>query len=98
MVAAHLQAGYRPMSGARSANLVYRYRHKPIAFFNDLHAELGDRAIAEAIQRHGLDIAAIEAAAERAQSLDLRNLFAAAHARAKHGGDFSMERSEPHVR
>jgi len=79
-------------------NLVYRYRHKPIAFFNDLYAELGEHAIADAIQRHGLDMAAIEAAAERAQSLDLPSLFAAARARAGHGGDFSSERSPPDVR
>ena len=78
-------------------NLVFRYRHKPIAFFNDLHAELGDEVIAEAIKRHGLDVTAIEAAAGRAQSLDMRRLYAAARARADHGGDFSMVRSEPHV-
>jgi hypothetical protein len=79
-------------------NLVYRYRHKPVAFFNDLHAELGDRLIAEAINEHGLDIVAIDAAAQRAQSLDLEALFAAACERANHGGDFSTERSEADVR
>lgn len=87
-----------PIERRALRNLVYRYRNKPIAFFNDLNAELADDAIAQVIKRSGLDIPAIEAAAARSQSLDMRELFAAAHARANHGGDFTTERSSSDVR
>lgn len=87
-----------PIERRALRNLVYRYRNKPIAFFNDLNAELADDAIAQVIKREGLNISAIEAAAERSQSLDMRAVFAAAHERANHSADFSRERSTTDVR
>jgi hypothetical protein len=87
-----------PVDRRALRNLVYRYRHKPIAFFNDLNAELADEAIAQIIKREGLNITAIEAMAARSHHLDMRQLFAAAHARAESGGDFSSQRSAADVR
>jgi SpoVK/Ycf46/Vps4 family AAA+-type ATPase len=89
---------FNPATPAHSRavqDLVERYRNKPIAFFKDLHAELADDAIAQAIESNGFDLPAIEAAAERAQTLDPDALLAAASARA--GDDPTPERSVPHV-